>query len=157
MGNHKIVQKSVMLVIGIDCRTSNAPEAGAKDIPKLWEKFYREDIVIQIPNKISDEIIALYCDYEGDYTQPYSLVVGCPVSSIDAIPKGMVAKTIPASSYAVFHVEGEFPASLIETWGNIWKDSNLERTYSGDFELYEDKFISESSKELEVYIAVSNS
>lgn len=109
---------------------------------------------LRIPNKISDEVVALYCDYESDYTAPYSLVIGCPVSSIDAIPEGLVAKTIPASSYAVFRTVGEYPESLIETWGNIWKLSELERTYTGDFELYGDKFLSGSPKELEVYIAI---
>lgn len=156
MGSHEVVQKPAILVIGIDCRTSNAPEAGPQDIPKLWGRFYGEDILNRIPNKTSSEVIALYCDYEGDYTQPYSVVIGCPVNSIDTIPEGMVAKTIPASSYAVFRAVGEYPASLIETWGNIWKQSGLERTYTGDFELYGDKFVSGSPKELEVFIAIPN-
>lgn len=154
--SYTIVKKPATLVIGIDCKTSNAPEAGSRDIPKLWGRFYSEDIMSQIPNKVSNEVIALYCDYEGDYTQPYSVVIGCPVSSIDIIPEGMVAKTIPASSYALFPAIGEYPASLMEAWGNIWKQTNLERTYSGDFELYGDKFISGSPKEVEIYIAVPN-
>jgi len=156
MGNHQVVQKPAILVVGIDCQTSNAPEAGPQDIPKLWGRFYSEDVLNRIPNKTSNEVIALYCDYEGDYTQPYSVVIGCPVSSIDTIPEGMVAKTIPASSYAVFRAIGEHPKALIETWGNIWKESDLDRTYTGDFELYGDKFVSGSPKELEVFIAIPN-
>ena len=156
MKNPEIVQKPSIFVIGIDCRTSNAPEGGPQDIPKLWERFYSVGIMSQIPNKVSAEVIALYCDYEGDHTAPYSVVIGCPVSSIDIIPEGMVAKTIPSSSYAVFCAIGEYPTSLIETWGNIWKQSDLKRTYTGDFELYGDKFLSGSPKELEVFIAVPN-
>ncbi len=156
MGTHQVVQKSATLVIGIDCRTSNAPEAGPQDIPKLWGRFYSEDVISRIPNKVSDEVIALYCDYEGNYTQPYSVVIGCPVSSIDTIPQGMVAKTIPTSSYAVFRAVGEHPKALIETWGNIWKQSSLERTYIGDFELYGNKFVSGSPKEVEVYIGIDS-
>jgi predicted transcriptional regulator YdeE/GNAT superfamily N-acetyltransferase len=156
MMENEIVQKPAILVIGIDCRTSNAPEAGPQDIPKLWGKFYGEDIINQIPNKISDEVIALYCDYEGDYTQPYSVVIGCPVSSIDTIPEGMVAKIIPPSSYAVFHAIGEHPKALIETWSNIWKQSSLKRTYASDFEVYGNKFVSGSPKEVEVYIGIDN-
>jgi predicted transcriptional regulator YdeE len=148
MKNHPIVQNPALQVIGITCRTSNSPEAGPHDIPKLWKRFYSEDIMNQIPNKASDKIIALYCDYDADHTQPYSFIIGCLARSIDIIPEGMVAKTIPASSYAVFHAIGEYPTSLIETWGNIWKRSDLKRSYTGDFELYGDK--------LEVYIAVSN-
>lgn len=153
MGSYTIVQKPPMIVIGIECRTSNAPERGPHDIPKHWGKFYSDDIISRIPNKASNEVVALYCDYEGDYTQPYSLVIGCPVNSLDAVPEGMAAKIIPSGSYAVFNAVGEYPQSLIDTWGNIWR-TDLERTYTGDYELYGEKFISGSPKEVEVYIAV---
>lgn len=155
MRNQKIVQKPAIQVIGIACRTSNAPAAGPQDIPKLWGRFYGEDIINRIPNKVSHEVIALYCDYEGNYTQPYSVVIGCPVNSIAIIPEGMVAKTIPASSYALFRAVGEYPASLIETWENIWQQSDLARTYIGDYELYGNKFVSGSAKEVEVYVGVA--
>lgn len=154
MGSYEVVQKPAIQVIGIDCRTSNAPEAEPQDIPKLWRRFYGEDIVNRIPNKTSNEVIALYCDYEGDYTQPYSVVIGCAVSSVDTIPEGMVAKTIPASSYAVFRAIGEHPKALIETWGEIWQEPDLERTYTGDYELYNEQFFLNSPQEVAVYIAV---
>jgi predicted transcriptional regulator YdeE len=67
----------------------------------------------------------------------------------------MVAKIIPASSYVVFHAVGEYPASLIETWGKIWQEQALERTYTGDYELYGNKFAG-SPKEVEVYIGVDS-
>lgn len=154
MQSYKIIQKPAIRVIGIECRTSNAPEAGPHDIPKHWGKFYQEGTVGKIPNKTCNEVIALYCDYEGNYTQPYSLVIGCPVSSLDDIPEGMVAKTIPAGAYAIFHSTGEHPKALIETWEQIWQQQNLDRTYTGDYEVYEDKFISGSPKEVDVYIAI---
>lgn len=152
--NYGVVYKPAILIIGIDCRTSNAPGAAPQDIPKLWGRFYGEDILSQIPNKVSHEVIALYCDYEGDYTQPYSVLIGCPVSSVDAIPQGMAAKTIPASFYALFRAIGEHPQALIETWGNIWQQPSLERTYTGDYEVYSEKLFSKSPQEVEVYVAV---
>ena len=142
-----------MNVIGIECRTSNAPEDGPHDIPRLWEQFYNEDIINKIPNKISNEVIALYCDYEGDYTQPYSIVIGCLVTSLENIPEKMVAKIIPAGSYAIFRAVGEYPARLMETWDTIWQ-TELKRTYTGDYEFYGEKFFSGSPKEVEVYIAL---
>ena len=153
MKKYTIVKKPSITIIGIECRTSNLPEAGPYDIPKHWEKFYKSDIISKIPNKTSNEVLALYCDYEGDYTQPYSLVIGCPVSSIDVIPEGMVAKAIPTGSYAIFRAVGERPKSLIETWGNIWQQPDLERTYTGDYEIYGDKFFG-TPQEVEVYIAI---
>ncbi len=65
----------------------------------------------------------------------------------------MVAKIIPAGSYAVFPAIGEHPKKLIETWGHIWQQADLERTYTGDYEVYGDKF-SGSPQEVEVFIAI---
>ncbi len=153
MKDYTLIQKPPINVIGIECRTSNAPEDGPQDIPSLWGRFYSEDIINKIPNKASNEVIALYCDYEDDYTKPYSLVIGCSVTSLDNIPEGMVAKIIHAGSYALFRAIGEYPASLIETWGNIWQ-TELKRTYTGDYEFYGEKFSSGSLQEVEVFIAV---
>lgn len=153
---YEIQHKPAVLMIGITCRTSNEPERGPVDIPKLWGKFSAEGIINKIPNKASDEVIALYCDYEGDYTKPYSIVIGCPVTSIDTIPEGMVAKTIPESSYAVFQAVGEYPNSLIRTWQDVWQRTDLQRTYGGDFEWYGTKFLSGSDTTVEVSIGIED-
>lgn len=147
------LRKPAMTVIGIECRTSNASDAAPRDIPKLWQKFYENDVLSKISNKASEEVIALYCDYEGDYTKPYSCVIGCAVISVKEIPEGLVAKTIPASTFMVFHATGEFPKSLIATWNKIWQ-SNLQRTYSGDYEVYGKKFETEST--VEILIAIED-
>lgn len=152
MQTFEIIQEPAFSIIGITCRTSNAPEHAPIDIPKLWERFFQDNIQAQIPNKISNEIFGVYCDYEDDYTKPYSLVIGCKVSSTDGIPQGMVCKTMPATSYAVFHAIGEHPKSLIATWQEIWA-TPLKRTYTGDFECYGEKF-SKSPQQVDIYIAI---
>ena len=154
MKNYTIVEKPSITIIGIECRTSNSPDKGPHDIPKHQEKLYQENILEKIPNKISNEVIALYCDYESDHTKPYSLVIGCAAASHNQIKKKMVAKTIPKGSYAVFKAIGEQPQALIETWGQIWKEIDLKRTYTGDYELYNEKFLSQSPQEIEVYLAI---
>lgn len=155
MKNYTLIEKPSIQIIGIECRTSNHSEAGPVDIPKHWEKFFNQGIMDQIPNKISKDILALYCDYEGDYTQPYSLVIGCAVSSVDFVPEGMVVKIIPNGTYAMFRAVGEHPKSLIQTWETIWQQTNLKRTYAGDYELYSEKF-SHYPQEVEVFIAVQD-
>ena len=155
MNTYTAQQKPAMMVVGIHCRTSNAPDRGPRDIGQVWGRFYSENILAQIPSKASNEIIAIYCDYEGDHTQPYTFVLGCAVSSLDNVPEGMVAKTLPKGSYAQFRAIGEHPKTIIETWGEIWQ-TNLERTYTGDYEVYGDKFFSGSPQEVEVFIAIQN-
>ena len=149
MKNYRVEQRPAMMVAGIECRTSNAPDAAPKDIPKLWDTFYREQVSMQIPNKVSNDVIVLYCDYEGDHTKPYSCVIGCQVGSMNTVPEGMVAKRLPETSYAIFRSIGEQPKSVVETWGQIWK-TDLPRTYTGDYEVYRDM----APKEVEVCIAI---
>ncbi len=149
------VEKESITIIGIACKTSNAVDAASVDIPKLWQRFYAEGTALAIPNKISHDVIALYCDYEGDFTKPYSLVIGCPVSSKETIPEGMVAKIIPGGTYERFLATGEFPASVVKTWNTIWT-ADLKRTYTGDYERYGEAFSSGTSKDVEVFVAVNN-
>lgn len=150
--DYSIAEKPQTLIVGIACRTSNAPEAAPVDIPELWARFYGEDILSRIENKASDEVFALYCDYEGDFTKPYSLVIGCPVKSIGKLADGLVAKTIPGGSYALFKAVGEHPKALIDTWGAIWQ-TGLKRSYTGDFEVYGRGF-SNTPPEVNVWIAI---
>jgi predicted transcriptional regulator YdeE len=154
MESYHLVRKEAVAIIGIECRTSNAPEAAPYDIPRHWDKFFREEIFNRIPNKASDSVIALYCDYEGDYTQPYSFVIGCPVNSTDEVPEGMAVKIIPAGPYAVFEAVGEFPQSVTDTWTKVWQQMEPERSYTGDYEIYKDLMATGLPNEIEVVIAL---
>lgn len=148
----ELVRKEAMLVVGVEVRTSNGDGSARVDIPKLWETFYAEGFFGRIPNRVSDEVIALYCDYAGDYSRPYSVVIGCAVSSLDEVPKGLVAKRVPAAMFAVFHARGEFPKSVGEAWGTVWQ-SDLKRTYVGDYEVYGKAFA--EKKEVDVLVAIA--
>lgn len=153
MANYTIQQRPEILIMGIACRTSNAPGVGEKEIPQLWQRFYQEEIMEQVPNRTSDEVIALYCEYEGDHTAPYTLVIGCPVSAVDALPEGLVAKSIPKGAYAEYQAVGEHPAALVKTWGEVWA-TDLPRTYGGDYEVYAETFASDSPQKVGVYIGL---
>jgi predicted transcriptional regulator YdeE len=147
----KIEHHKKKFFIGLELRTNN--DECAFTMPAHKEKFFRENIPALIPNKSNNNIYALYTDYEGDYTKPYSWILGCEVSSLDEVPEGLVGKVIPASDYAVFTTQGKFPAGLIAAWQAIWK-SNLQRAYTSDFELYSADFDPENNPQVKVYIAV---
>ena len=63
-------------VIGISVRTSNENGQAANDIPALWNRFRLENIGAKLINKTGDEVYSIYTDYEGDYTQPYTTILG---------------------------------------------------------------------------------
>lgn len=145
--DYKIITLGEFNVMGIAVRTTNEHEQARKDIGALWNKFYFDNIMGKIPQKETEEIITLYTDYEKDFTLPYSVILGHKVNKTNIIPEGMVLKTVQPSKYAVFHVEGQLPQELIKTWKWIWK-SDLERTYTGDFEVYK------KENEADIYVAI---
>lgn len=146
------VKKPELYVVGLECKTSNNANAAPIDIPRLKDRFINEKISERISNKASDDVISLYCDYEGDYTKPYNFVIGHLTTSIDNIPKGLVGKKLPASKYVHLKAVGEFPQALIDTWVGIWQN-DFPRTYTGDFEVYGKEFY-DNPPVIDVYVAV---
>jgi len=151
--NHIVEHRNEKLFIGLELRTNN--EECSLAMPVHKDRFFKENTLSKIPNKINGNILALYTDYEGDYTKPYSWILGCEVSSLDEVPEGLVGKVIPESKYAVFTTQGEFPKGLIAAWQAIWK-SNLSRSYTSDFEIYRSDFDPEHNPEVKVYIAIED-
>ncbi len=86
------------------------------------------------------------------------MVAGEEVSGFNQIPDGMVAKTIPAANYAVFTTPaGPLFKVVPEAWAFIWEwttNSNIERAFSGDFELYDERSFDSNNAQVEIYIAL---
>lgn len=148
---HHTQHKQESFLIGLELRTHNAECSST--MPAHKDRFFKENIPAKIPNKINGDMLALYTDYEGDYTMPYSWILGCEVSSLDQIPEGLVGKVIPASNYAVFTTQGAFPQGLIAVWQDVWQ-SGLPRAYTSDFEVYPSDFDPERNPEVKLYIAI---
>ena len=151
--NYTTEKQTKKFFIGLELKTDN--EKCSSAMPAHKDKFFEQNIPAKIPNKANGDILALYTDYEGDYTKPYSWILGCEVSSLDEIPEGLVGKVIPESKYAVFTTQGEFPQGLIDAWQAVWK-SNFLRSYTSDFELYRSDFNPQKNPEVKVYIAIES-
>lgn len=149
---HTTEHQKKKFFIGLELRTSN--DECSSTMPAHKEKFFKENIPSKIPNKVNDNILALYTDYEGDYTKPYSWMLGYEVSHLDQIPEGLVGKVIPESNYAVFTTQGEFPGGLIAAWQAIWK-ANFHRAYTSDFEVYSFDFDPQKNPQVKIYIAIA--
>lgn len=80
-------------------------------------------------------------------------MVGFQVKDKNNIPAGMTVKVIPKSKYNVITVKGNMPQSIAEGWGYIW-NSDLKRTYTGDFEVYGKKYVKNQNSEINIYVAV---
>ncbi len=152
--NLNIMYNQEFSVIGISIRTTNENGQSAKDIPALWNTFLSESIAEKIPNKISQDIICIYTDYEKDHTRPYTTILGCVVDNLNSIPEEMTGITIPNSNYEKFTPKGNLADGIVyNEWLKIW-ELNLDRTFTSDFEVYGAKAQNPENAEVDIYIAI---
>lgn len=141
-------------LIGITVRTNNLSGAAAKDIPALWQRCFAEQISDKIPHKISEALYCVYTDYENDYTGNYTTLLGCRVSSLEDIPEGLVGLTIAAGSYTCFEAKGKMADNFVfKKWEEIWQ-SDLERSYTAGFEVYDQRPQDPENALVPIYIAL---
>jgi predicted transcriptional regulator YdeE len=141
-------------VIGISVRTTNENEQAGKDIPALWKKFMEEGIAEQIPNKIDNTLYCIYTEYEKDHTKPYTTILGCKVEILETIPNGMVGKTFEDATYTKHIAKGNiFQGIVFNEWVKIW-NSDLNRTFIADFEVYGEKAQNPENAEIDIFVGV---
>lgn len=140
-------------VMGIAVRTNKKGDDFAQHISDLWNTFMTENILNKIPNKINDTVYAVYTDYESDYTEGYTMILGCQVESTENIPEKMVFTTIEEGNYTQFTANGDITKGVIyDEWKKIWK-SDIKRRYTTDFEVYGTKTQNPQDAEVAIFIA----
>lgn len=147
-------------VIGIECRTTNAKEMSEQGcIGRQWGRLMSEGLLAKIPDRVDQDIVALYTDYASDKDGEYTYVLGARVKADATAPAGMVKKTVPAARYAVFTSEkGPAPQVVPQTWMRIWKtpkgQPGGDRAYQTDFELYDRRAADPNNSEVDVYVGI---
>lgn len=150
----QLVQRSEMLVMGVEVRTSGKREANpaTAEIPKLWNHFLEEQLWLDIPDPIHPQIrYGVYTDYTTDHLGEYAAIAATEVSSIDNPPESMVGVAIPAGEYLVFTAVGVSSEAIIQTWQQIWdyfaRGSHYQRAFTTDFECHD-------PQQIKIHIAV---
>ncbi|RDC65352.1 GyrI-like domain-containing protein [Adhaeribacter pallidiroseus] len=142
-----------LYIIGISVRTSNANGQAQTDIGELWSRFFRQNVINQIADKISPDLYCVYTDYESDHTGPYNTVLGCKVPNLQDIPAGLTGITIPAANYQIYTSQGKLPDCVGETWQSIWQNAQ-NRRYAADFDVYGPEAQNPESAIVKTYLSV---
>jgi len=141
-------------IMGISVRTTNENGQAMKDIPALWNRFMSEGIADKIPNKIEKSIYCIYTDYEKDHTKPYSTIIGCRVAHLDNIPADIIGETFSGGNYVQFTAKGNLlQGAVYNEWTKIW-NADLARTYTADFEVYNEKAQNPEDVAVDIFIAI---
>ena len=158
--NPKVVKEEGFTVIGISARTSNAKEMTADGIiGPMWGRLMQQGLPAKIPHKADKDIVAVYTDYANDHNGEYTYLLGARVTSDADIPAGMVAKKIPAGTFAVFTSEkGPAPKVVPELWMKInslpTTATGGDRLYRSDFEIYDQRAADPQNLQVDVYIGI---
>jgi predicted transcriptional regulator YdeE len=141
-------------VIGITVRTSNAEGKASVDIPALWERFWTTDVAAKVPGRISNDIYSIYTEYDGDYTQPYTTLIGYKVDNLDHIPEGLIGIMIPEGPYLKRTAKGKLSEGVVfDAWTDIW-NSKISRAYTADFEVYGERSGNPDAAEVDIFLAI---
>lgn len=138
-------------VVGLSIVTDN--EKASEEINALWEEFFKQNIGQAVENRADDVIYAVYSDYEGDHTKPYRLTIGYKIEGEPTVGHLHHAR-VQSADYAMMSAAGEQPKALVETWQAVWQ-SDLDRKFETDFEVYGKRFFEEGVHEILVCIGVN--
>lgn len=142
-------------IIGLSVRTNNSDGKAAIDIPALWTRFYTEEVQNAIPNKSSQDIYAIYTDYESNYKGDYTCIIGFNVTDLVNVPDGFVGRKFEPQASKKYLAKGDMPMAVLDVWNDIWKkDVSLNRSYLYDYELYTDRAWAKDVQEVDVFIGV---
>ena len=142
-----------LIGLSLKTKTINANGQSSIDCGNLWQKFEKENYASKIPNKLNDEIIAVYHQYEGDHTQPFSYFIGCKVKSNTEAPQGLEILIIPKGTYHKINAKGKMPDCVANAWKEIWT-SNIPRTHQIDFEVYDERSKDWNDAEVDIYLSI---
>ena len=148
------LEEITLIGLSLGTSTTNAGGQAAIDCGTLWQKFEKGNYTETIPEKLTDEIVAVYHNYEGDFTKPYSYFIGVKVKPDAKIPDGLEKLSIPKASYQKIESKGIIPDCIANSWKEIW-NSNMARAYKADFEVYDHRSKDWKSGEVDIFISVN--
>ncbi len=134
---------------------SNQDSPSRQDYGQMWQTFESSEFYDKIPNKIGNEILAVYHSYDEDFEGSFRYFVGCKVIQGTEVPDGMDSFEIPAGNYAKFMVHGEIPECTAAAWKSIG-DANLNRALIVDFEVYDERSADRNNAEIDIYLSVKD-
>jgi AraC family transcriptional regulator len=158
----QLVEKPELKIIGLEATfiSGLSPDAtNFQVIGPLWGQFMAR--ANQVPNRLGGEMYGVMFDPPaGQRKHPHEMqyVAGVRVSSTAEVPDGMVARTVPATTFAVFTHRGTIK-TIGDTLADIYRvwlpQSGYQRSGIADIELYDHRFhMDRADSEMEYWVSV---
>ena len=156
-----VIRQAAFFIVGLAARTNAAKEtSGQGIIPEQWQKFMEQGVLQKIPNQADQNIYVAYTDFTNKRFGDYRVIIGARVTDKAHVPPGLVLKTIPAGSYAIFRSD-QGPAEQVipAVWQKIADAEDhgqlgRTRTYKADYELYDAPSLDPQNLQAEIHVGV---
>lgn len=153
--NLRFVTYNQFVVTGFSINTSLEENRVARDIPGFMDHFFRNSLFEKIPGVIHPE--RFYGIYSNlDVHNNFKFTIAYETGNLVNISDDMDMHVIPPRNYAVFEAAGSLPEKLENTWhyiyGNWLPNSNYEREFGIDFEVYDEQALMGEDARVEIYI-----
>ena len=151
----KIVQKPEICLVGMVVYSN--PAEG--EFGKTWDRFMQHSEDLPQRSNTTDHFGVEFYTKDMEQTGKWFYMAAAEVDNLDVVPISMVAKRLPAATYAVFTVVGglkklgEGFQYAYHTW---LPNSNYQNAHPFDFELYQEgRFKGDAEdSEIDIYIPV---
>ena len=162
MQQRQILEKPEITLVGVESSFLHAlsPETNNfQVIPPLWEQL--DQRAREVEGRIGKAMYGIiYSRPEAERSHPHELqyIAAVQVHAQSAVPEGMVARTIPRGTFAVFFHRGpiqkigETCYEIYRVWlpQSAWKHAEI-----ADVELYDERFdCGGGESEMEYWISV---
>jgi predicted transcriptional regulator YdeE len=147
------MQEMKLIGLVLPHKTTNANGQSGIDCGHHWQEFEKGNYISRIPGKLDERLLAVYHDYEGDHTAPYSYFIGCVVKLDTVVPDDMDSITIPSGRFDKRSVTGIMPDCVADGWKTIW-GANINRAYQADYEVYDERSKDWSNATVDIYLSV---
>lgn len=137
--DYKIVEKVAFTVIGKSFKVTTKNGENLRLIPKLWKECNQDGTTARLSAIGKDkDLLGVCIDVQHDLEQLTYLIAVEDSSGTDA--EGLISRTIPASTWAVFTSTGPMPGAIQNVWKRIFQEwfpaTGYEHSGGADLEVY---------------------
>ena len=144
-----------LMGLKLNRKTRNENGQSEKDCGGLWQNFETNKIATLIPDKVSDEVYAVYYDYESDENGLFSYFIGCKVGENIEKSENLDEIIIPDQNYHKETAKGQMTDCLADAWKRIWS-SNINRKFGFDFEIYDERSRNWNNAEIDIFLSIND-
>jgi predicted transcriptional regulator YdeE len=157
---HHATLHEPLIIAGIQTRTTNAAElSGAGKIAPLWQRFFADNLLAQIPHQTGNSLYAVYSNYQSDEYGEYDFLLGTQVTSVETLPSGITFAAIATGRYAVVTTEKGPVAEMVPgAWKEIWQmpaeELDGKRAFLTDYEVYGERATDPTNAVVEIHLGL---